>query len=123
MVSTELTPSCISEDEKAGDRDEASLGSIWDDSFSDWPDVKLSEVMLHRTDAASKSWTCWCLEMRSLEVMAHAGSCSHLTALALERTESTQRIHTDVLSSNCCVCSPFHRYHSAGPRPTFCLPP
>jgi hypothetical protein len=34
--------------------------------------------MVTRTEAASKSCTCWCLEIKSLEVIAHAGSCSHL---------------------------------------------
>ena len=31
-----------------------------------------------RIEAASRSWTCWCLEMRSLEVSDHSGVCSHL---------------------------------------------
>lgn len=31
-----------------------------------------------RIDAASRSWTCWCLEMRSFEVSDHSGVCSHL---------------------------------------------
>jgi hypothetical protein len=35
-------------------------------------------VMLHKTEAASSSCTCWCLEIRSLDVTAQAGSCSHL---------------------------------------------
>lgn len=31
-----------------------------------------------RIDAASRSCTCWCLEIRSLEVYDHSGVCSHL---------------------------------------------
>lgn len=55
VVSTELSSSCISDEENPGDADDPSLGSIIEASISDWPAGKLSAVMLHRTDAASKS--------------------------------------------------------------------
>lgn len=58
MVSTELTSSCISEEEKPGDAEDPSLGSMTAASRSDWVNGEPSEVMLHSTEAASSNWTC-----------------------------------------------------------------
>jgi len=55
VVSTELSSSCISEEENPGDADEPSLASIADASNSDWPVGEVSTVMVHRTEAASNS--------------------------------------------------------------------
>lgn len=77
MVSTELSSSWISDEpEYSGEADDASLGSNWACSISVGP----STFMVHKTEAASSNCTCWCLEMSSLEVIAHAGSCSHLAS-------------------------------------------
>jgi hypothetical protein len=37
-----------------------------------------SAFIATKTDAASRSCTCWCLEISSLEVNCHWGVCSHL---------------------------------------------
>src|SRR5436305_14719751 len=80
LVSAELRSSRGSDEpEKPGDADEPSLSCSCGGSGGG--DV-LSTFMVTKTLAASRSWTCWCLEMRSLEVTAHAGSCSHLVTSA-----------------------------------------
>lgn len=39
--------------------------------------VSSGSLIETRIEAASSNWTCWCLEMSSLEVMLHSGVCSH----------------------------------------------
>jgi hypothetical protein len=64
----ELSPSRRSDEPEAGgDMDEWSLSP-----------ASLSLFMATRTDAASRSWTCWCLEMSSFDVYCHSGVCSQL---------------------------------------------
>jgi hypothetical protein len=61
----ELRSSRMSDEPEAGGEAESSLSS-------------LILFMATRTEAASSSWTCWCLEMSSLEVYCHSGVCSQL---------------------------------------------
>jgi hypothetical protein len=51
-------------------------------SLFDAPDEDAGGVVVGfmetNIEAASRSWTCWCLDMRSLDVYDHSGVCSHL---------------------------------------------
>lgn len=64
--------------EAAGDADESSLPIRFKSS-----EGVPSWFMLTSTEAASRSCTCWCLEMRSLDVTAQAGSCSQLCRIQI----------------------------------------
>jgi hypothetical protein len=76
VVSAELCRSPWSEYPDAGDKDSGSLGiSLVESGGVVTPSVGF---MATRTDAASKSWTCWCLLIRSFEVKDHSGVCSQL---------------------------------------------
>jgi len=132
VVSAELCLSCCSEYlEAAGDGDSASLGK----SFAESGGVVVSLVVLFiatSTLAASRSCTCWCLEIKSLEVRDHSGVCSHLaeqfrqrhrsfkpqrTRVSLNRVPSNMAFvgrgrRTSVWSDNCCACTPFHTSRS-----------
>ena len=69
MVSVELiSSSCGSDDPDAAGDAESSL------SIAEGPSL----FMATSTDAASRSWTCWCFEMSSFDVNCHSGVCSHL---------------------------------------------
>jgi hypothetical protein len=68
-VLAELISSRRSEEPEAGgDKDERSLSRA----------ISASWFIATRTEAASNSCTCWCLEMSSLEVNCHSGVCSQL---------------------------------------------
>lgn len=54
---------------------EHDLGALWEELREE---PGLFGFILTSTVAASRSWTCWCFDIRSLEVYDHAGSCSHL---------------------------------------------
>jgi hypothetical protein len=65
VVSVELRPSLSSEiPDTVGDADERSESTGRGASAAG----SESTFILTRTVAASRSWTCWCLEMRSFEV-------------------------------------------------------
>jgi hypothetical protein len=64
-VSAELVPSCCSEEPDAAGL--AESWSLWK-SFAESGGVVPSSFMVSSTEAASKSWTCWCLEISNLEV-------------------------------------------------------
>ena len=46
------------------------------------------EFIVIKTEAASSSCTCWCLEMSSFEVKDHSGVCSHLLHVSANDTSS-----------------------------------
>lgn len=81
MVLAELRPSICSENPPDTDG-EVSRGEV---SRADSGGL-VGTFMLTRTDAASRSWTCWCLEMSSLEVKDHSGVCSHLKQRTSQQT-------------------------------------
>lgn len=72
MVSLELKSSSrMPEEPDAAGEDESSLSPP---SLPSW-------FMATRTEAASRSWTCWCFEMSSFEVYCHWGVCSQLEGI------------------------------------------
>lgn len=77
-MSTELR-SCGSESADAGG-DAESWSLLKSLAESGGVEVESSGTLFiaTRTDAASRSWTCWCFEMRSFDVRDHSGVCSHL---------------------------------------------
>lgn len=90
MVSAELCLSFNSEKPEAvGDADSASLGNPLAESGG-VPALAASAsaaaasssfgtlFMATNTLAASRSWTCWCLEISNFDVYDHSGVCSHL---------------------------------------------
>jgi hypothetical protein len=74
VVSVELirSSSCGSDEPEAAGDDELSLST---------PDAA-SWFIATRTEAASRSCTCWCFEISSFEVYCHSGVCSQLSRLS-----------------------------------------
>lgn len=88
MVSAELCLSFNSEKPEAvGEADSASLGKPLAESGGVAALAPAAAAasssfgtlfMATNTLAASRSWTCWCLEMSNFDVYDHSGVCSHL---------------------------------------------
>lgn len=103
VVSVELRPSRSSEIPDA-------VGEVDDRSES-----CVSGFIFTKTVAASRSWTCWCLEMSSFEVTAHAGSCSHLH-------DMSTLANSDDYMKRCCG-TPQEYTHMCFVRQLLCLYP
>lgn len=75
MVSAELmsSSSLLSKPDAAGEADELSLSLILPAS-----PVAASPFIATSTEAASSNWTCWCFDIKSLDVYCHSGVCSQL---------------------------------------------
>lgn len=73
--------------ESTGDADEPSLSRVEESCSGP------STFMVQRTEAASSSCTCWCFEISSFDVIAHAGSCSHLTQSVKVKDVLVKAIH------------------------------
>lgn len=77
-MSTELRSCCSEYPEAPGEAESWSLAKSRAESGGVLSAAGLL-FMATRTEAASNSCTCWCLEIKSLEVYDHSGVCSHLT--------------------------------------------
>lgn len=84
MVFAELRPSNCSEKppDIEGDVSRAESGGLVGWMF-----------MFTSTFAASRSWTCWCLDISSLEVYAHSGVCSHLEEINKSTNNWPRKFH------------------------------
>lgn len=79
VVSAELRSLWISEyPEAAGEAESWSLAKKSRVESGGDAEALRPLFIVTSTDAASRSWTCWCFEMSSLEVRDHSGVCSHL---------------------------------------------
>lgn len=97
VVSVELKPSRRSDEPEAAGDAESSLSS-------------LILFMARRTEAASSSWTCWCLEMSSLDVYCHSGVCSQLDQKSTLFTKQAVRAAG---GRDRCVCAGVRAGHSS----------